>query len=264
MSDSARSARAWLRRARDLRDRRTREAEGTCIVEGIRQVTSAVETGHEVEALLVDPARLHSDVAWAAVNDAVERGATLVELTSRDMERISSRDNPIGLVAIVRWAPASLSSLAIEPDGIYLVADDIHDPGNLGTLVRATDAAGGKALIVLGGTDPAHPSAMRASLGTSFHLPIHAATSHDELFAWADGRCRTVATSAHASGEVWDTDLRVPVAIIVGNEARGLAPETVSRCDVTVRIPMLGTATSLNVSVAAGVLLYEAVRQSRS
>ncbi|MCO5176813.1 MAG: RNA methyltransferase [Thermomicrobiales bacterium] len=263
MSESARSSRAWLRRVRDLRDRRTREADGCCIVEGIRQVASAVETGQDVEALLVDPARLHSDVAWTAVNDAVERGARLVELTSRDMERISSRDNPIGLVAIVRWTPAPLSDLAIDADGIYLIADDIHDPGNLGTLVRATDSAGGKALIVLGGTDPAHPSAMRASLGTSFHLPIHAAASHDELFAWTAGRCRTVATSAHAPGELWDTNLHAPVAIIVGNEARGLSPETVSRCDVTVRIPMLGTATSLNVSVAAGVLLYEAVRQSR-
>lgn len=256
------SPRAWLRRARALRDRRVREQEGACVVEGIRQVVSAVEGGHQIEAFLVDPARLRSDVAWESIHRATERGAALVELPARDMERISSRDNPVGLVAIVRWSPLPLDTLSVDNEGIYLVADDVHDPGNLGTLARATDAAGGRALIVLGGTDPAHPSALRASLGTMFLLPVHAARSHDELFGWAAGRCRTVATSAHAEHEVWESNLRPPVAIIVGNEATGLDPATVARCDVTTRIPMLGTATSLNVAVAAGVFLYEARRQA--
>jgi len=258
------SPRAWLRRARALRERRERETEGACVVEGIRQVVSAVEGGHEVEAFLVDPVRLRSEVAWDAIRDATEHGAELVELTTRDMERVSSRDNPVGLVAIVRWSPLSLDTLPVDDDAIYLVADDLHDPGNLGTLARATDAAGGRALVVLGGTDPAHPTALRASLGTMFLLPVHVARSHDDLFAWAAGRCRTVATSAHADREVWQTDLRPPLAILVGNEATGLDPATVARCDVITRIPMLGTATSLNVAVAAGVILYEARRQASS
>lgn len=261
MSDGE-SPRAWLRRARALRDRRVREQEGACVVEGIRQVVSAVEGGHQIEALLVDPARLRSAVAWDAVRRASERGAALVELETHDMERISSRDNPVGLVAIVCWSPLPLDALAVDDDAIYLVADDVHDPGNLGTLARATDAAGGRALIVLGGADPAHPSAIRASLGTMFLLPVHAAHSHDELFDWTAGRCRTAATSAHAEREVWETDLRPPIAILAGNEATGLDPATVARCDVTTRIPMLGTATSLNVAVAAGVILYEARRQA--
>lgn len=257
------SPRAWLRRARALRDRREREREGACVVEGIRQVVSAIEGGHEVEAFLVDPSRLRSDVAWEAIDRATAGGAVLVELSTRDMERLSSRDNPVGLVAIVRWSPRPLADLAIDPEGIYLVADDVHDPGNLGTIARATDAAGGRALIVVGGTDPAHPSALRASLGTMFMLPVHRSSSHDALFSWAaSGGCRTVATSARASGELWQTDLRAPVVVIVGNEATGLDPSTVERCDLTTRIPMLGTATSLNVAVAAGVLLYEARRQT--
>lgn len=256
------SPRAWLRRARALRDRREREQEGACVVEGIRQVVSAIEGGHEVEAFLVDPSRLRSEVAWEAINRAAGRGAEVVELPARDMERVSSRDNPVGLVAIVRWSSLPLEALAVADDAIYLVADDIHDPGNLGTLARATDAAGGRAMIVLSGTDPAHPSALRASLGTMFLLPVHAARSHDDLFAWAAGRCRTVGTSAHAERDVWETDLRPPVAILVGNEAAGLDPATVARCDITTRIPMLGTATSLNVAVAAGVILYEARRQA--
>lgn len=256
------SRRAWLRRARALRDRREREREGACVVEGIRQVLSAIEGGYEIEALLVDSTRLRSEVAWEAIQQAVESGTALVELPARDMERISSRDNPVGLVAVVRWSPQPLDELVVEDDGLYLVADDVHDPGNLGTLARATDSAGGRAMIVLGGTDPAHPSALRASLGTMFLLSIHVAHSHDELFAWAAGRCRTVATSAHAPGEIWETDLRPPVAILAGNEANGLDPATVARCDVATRIPMLGTATSLNVAVAAGVILYEARRQA--
>ncbi len=262
MSGTGSQPRAWLRRVRALRDRRVREQEGACVVEGIRQVLSAIDGGHEVEALLVDPAKLRSEVAWESIQRAVEGGAMLVELPTRDMERVSARDNPVGLVAVIRWAPLPLDALAIDSDAIILVADDVHDPGNLGTIARATDAAGARAMVVLGGADPTHPSALRASLGTMFLLPIHVARSHDELFEWVAGRCRTVATSAHATGDVWTTALHPPVAIVVGNEATGLDAATVARCDLTTRIPMLGTATSLNVAVAAGVLLYEARRQA--
>ena len=259
------SPRRWVERARALqRDRHARETEGACFVEGIRPTLSAIEAGHPLEAVLVDPSRLRSEVAWEAVARARDAGAEYVALKPADFERVSSRENPVGIGAIVRWRPQPIDALIPRADGLCLVADDVRDPGNLGTLARTLDAAGGQALIVYAGTDPGHPGALRASLGTSFHVPTYSATSLDDVFAWA-GRhhVTTLATSAKADADLWDLSLQLPVAVFVGNEGEGLAPETIARADKRLRIPMLGTATSLNVSVAAGIILYEIRRTTR-
>jgi RNA methyltransferase, TrmH family len=264
VSQGARGNRAWLERARTLqRDRAARERDGVCFVEGIRHVVAALEAGHELEALLVDPARLRSEVAWAAVAEAQERGAAYVTLKPEELARISTRDNPVGIAALVRWGPKPLRELTARRDGLYLVTDDVRDPGNLGTLARTLDAAGGTALIVRGGTDPAHPSALRAALGTLFQLPVYVAPSLDAVFRWTSAhKISTVATSAHADVEVWDALPSPPLAVVVGNEGEGLADDTLARCDLRVAIPMLGSATSLNVSVAAGIILFEARRSA--
>jgi RNA methyltransferase, TrmH family len=258
-----RSPRWWLARVRSLRDRKTREQEGACFVEGIRQVLSAIEAGVDVEALLVDPERLNSDIAWQAISTARAAGAAWVPLRTAEFERVSSRDNPVGLAAVLRWTPGTLDALPEVDDGLYLLADDVRDPGNMGTLIRTVDAAGGAALIVHAGTDPGHAAALRAALGTTFQLPIASATTLDAFFDWAAERgVSTLATSAKADGGLWDVPLSLPAAVLVGNEGDGLAASTVERCDTRVRIPMYGTATSLNVSVAAGVMLYELRRRS--
>lgn len=260
MTAPNRSNREWVQRVRMVQKRAFRQDEGVCFVEGIRQVIAAREGGWPLEVLLIDPARLRSDVAW----QEVDRGnAPVVELSSRDFERISSRDNPAGIAAIVNWHPMSIDRLP-RHGRLYVVTDEIADAGNLGTLMRTCDAFGVSGLIVNGGADPSHPATLRSSLGTAFRLPIAATNSLDEAFAW----CRThgvstVATSARASALLHQTELGAnPVAIVLGNEGRGLSAETVSRCDATVRIPMAGTATSLNVGVAAGIILYEAIRQT--
>jgi TrmH family RNA methyltransferase len=263
VSEQPRSSRRWLERVRALRDRATREREGRCYVEGIRQVLSAQEGGHRLEAILVDPARLKSEVAWEAVAAARAAGVEYVTLTTREFERISSRDNPVGISAIVEWGACELDALTATPDGLYLIADDVHDPGNLGTLIRTLDAAGGQAVVVLAGTDPTHPNALRASLGTTFRVPVYRAASHEALFGWAARYgVTTIATSAKADHALWEMPLKLPAAVLVGNEGDGLAADTVARCDLRVAIPMLGTATSLNVSVAAGVVLYEVRRKA--
>jgi len=262
MPEAPRSSRHWLERVRSLRDRAAREREGVCYVEGIRQVLSAVEGGHTLDALLVDPTRLKSDVAWQNVADMRARDVEYVELSSAEFARISSRDNPVGIAAIVRWSARPLAELEPTMDCLYLVADDIRDPGNLGTLVRSLDAAGGTAIIVHSGTDLGHPTALRASLGTTFRVPAYRADSLDDVFALAQYHSiLTVATSANAATNLWDTIFTRPAAIFAGNEGRGLTPATIARCDLRVSIPMLGTATSLNVSVATGIILYEVARQ---
>ncbi len=259
---AAPSHRQWIRRVRALRDPAEREREGACYVEGIRQVLAAHEGGHPLEAVLLEPRRLRSTVAWRAVTEMRSAGVPVVELAAGEFERISSRDNPVGIAAIVRWRPAALDDLVPHADAFYLVTDEVGDAGNLGTLIRTADSLGASGVIVHGGVDPSHPNALRSSLGTAFHVPIASVSTRDEIFAWTRRHnIQTVATSAQAEQPVWRTNLSGAVALFVGSEGKGLEAATIERCDQTIFIPMAGTATSLNVGVAAGIVLYEIQRQ---
>jgi TrmH family RNA methyltransferase len=259
---SERSTKTWLRLVRELRDRGTRLRDGLCYVEGIRQVLAAAEGGHRIEVLLVDPSRLRSPLAWEQLDQLQAAGVPMTVLGPEEFERISSRDNPVGLAAVVRWRAQPLTYADVAPDGVYLVADDVRDPGNLGTLIRTADGLGGAGVIIHGGTDAGHPTAIRASLGSLFRLPVYQAETRDDLFFWA-GRngVTTVATTAKANTALWDAPVGLPVALLLGNEAEGLSEETRARCDLEVGIPMTGAVSSLNVSVAAGIFLYELQRR---
>lgn len=257
--------RRWEARVRAVGDHRTRQAEGVCFVEGIRAVRSAEEVGIPFEAVLYCPARLRSVAALAVVERLRVAAVPCIAMPAARFARLSGMDNPVGLAALVRWGPLSLDTLRLPPDALLLIAEDIGDPGNLGTLIRTADGAGAAAVVVAGGgTDPAHRHSLRASLGTAFRLPVAVVADASEAVAWA-GRAglTTVATSAQTGRLLWAAELRPPLALVVGSEERGLRPETAAACAVCVRIPMLGTATSLNVAVAAGILLYEGRRSHR-
>lgn len=261
-------ARRWQARVRALADRGTRAAEGACVIEGIRAVLAAAEAGLEFEAVILCPERLRSEVARRAAGDLGARGVPRVELSPAQFARLSAMDNPVGLMAVVRWSPLALAELAPPvPGAVYVIAEDLADPGNLGTLLRTADGAGAAAAIVAGsGTDPAHRRCLRASLGTAFRLPVAAAPDGPAALAWARQHgVTTVATSERAGATLWDPpgNLRGAIAVVLGNEERGLRAETEAACDLAVSIPMHGSATSLNVGVAGGIVLYELCRVRR-
>lgn len=254
--------RNWPRRVRALGDRRTRQSEGVVFVEGIRHVIDAVEAGLQIEAILVDPSRLRSERAWEMLDAAVQRGVEVVQLNPEDFERLSSRDNPIGLAATVHWRPEDLRFIDADLTGVYLATDDVRDPGNLGTIMRTADALGATGLIVHSGTDPGHPTALRSSLGSAFRIPIHTVATLNELFYWAQSNSVAVyGTSARSDADLPDAPISIPAILLLGNEGEGLADATLDLCDGLLRIPMSGTASSLNVAVAAGILLYEVKRR---
>lgn len=259
---SSAGSRNWPRRVRALNDRKTRAQEGVVFVEGIRQVLDAYEGGHAIEAILVDPTRLRSETAWQFIDRAAGEGIEIAQLSPAEFERISSRENPVGMAATVHWRPEDLRYAEVESDGIYLATDDVRDPGNLGTIIRTADAFGADAVIVHRGTDPGHPTALRSSLGSAFRMPIYTAPTLPELFYWAQRQgAAVIGTSARGEAPLHDAQIPVPVVFLLGNEATGLDDETLDLCDATVSIPMVGTATSLNVAVAAGILLYELRRR---
>jgi len=248
-----------VKRIKKLRRKKVRQQEGAFFIEGIRVVLSALEQGVPVETLVYSPDLLTSDVAWEAIATQRAAGSELAELSGEVFASISERDNPVGLGAIVRTRLCTLAELAVTADAIFVAAEDLADPGNLGTLVRTLDGVGAAGLILVGQTtDPFHPTAVKASMGALFTVPVCEVGDLDEVWAWAQAaRLFTIATSARASHNFWEAGYRFPALLLLGSEGEGLGADVLQQAHQAVSIPMYGRASSLNLSVAAGLLLYE-------
>ena len=244
-----------------LRDRRERETTGLTIVDGARELARALDAGVEVQEAFVAEAGVRSDDA----REVVGRLAGTVGLTPVSepvLAKIAFGDRSDGVVAIVRTPPTDLGRLELRPEPLVVVIEAVEKPGNLGAILRTADGAGVDAVIAADPrTDLYNPNAIRASLGTVFTTPVAAAAS-GEVLAWlAEREIRPVAARVDAERPYTDADLRGAIALILGSEAQGLREAWDAVGVERVRIPMHGGADSLNVSVAAAVLLYEAVRQ---
>jgi RNA methyltransferase, TrmH family len=258
------AANPLVKRVRLLADRRHRRRESAFVVEGIQPVWQAVEAGAGVEVLIVAPDLLRHPGAAAMVAAQEASGVRVARLSGELFGRISDRDAPSGLAAIVRAAPVTLADLAVGPGSLFVALHSAGNPGNLGTIIRTASAAGASGVILIGpSADPYDPSAVKASMGALFTVPVASAASAAEFVEWARaGGVRVAATSARASVTCWDADLQLPLAVLLGSEGSGLPEDVLDAADVRVAIPMTGTAESLNLSVAAGVLLYEVRRRT--
>jgi TrmH family RNA methyltransferase len=254
-----------VRTAAGLRERRAREQTGLTLVDGAREARRAVDAGVLVETAFVCEELLTSEDARAALATlrTTGRAGTIVGVSPRAFEKLAYGDRSDGIVLVVRPALRSLEALELGASPLVVVTEDVEKPGNLGAILRSVDGAGADAVIAIGGTDLFNPNVIRASVGTVFSVPIAAAPAPDAL-AWLMARgFRILAARTDAQRLYVDADLRGALAIALGSERVGLSAEW-HRADVEgVRLPMAGSADSLNVSVAAAVLLYEAWRQRR-
>ena len=250
------------RRARSLAQRGARDEQGVFLVEGIRAVWQALDHHADIEVMLTAPELLTSDAARAAVERVEFSGIRLVQCSARVFERFTDREHPSGLAAIVRATATPLAGLKVTGDSLFVGLYEIGNPGNLGTILRTLDAVGGAGLITIGdSTDPYHPTAVKAGMGTIFTVPIVRLAEADQALNWARSQGVTViGTSERADHAHWDIPPPLPSMILLGSEGRGLPPELLRACDKQVRIPMEGTAGSLNLAVAAGIMLYETRR----
>jgi len=185
-------------------------------------------------------------------------------VTRKVFEHISERNNPDGVAAILSGGQVGLDLLNVRKTDVFVCLSDISDPGNLGTILRTMDSAGASACILVGqSTDPYHPRAIRASRGSLFSLRIMHADNMIELWAWAHRHAvHTVATSARGGQCYWDAPYPFPLLLILGSEHEGLPQVTLDAADQIVTIPMWGKMSSLNVGVAASLLLYEIRRRA--
>jgi TrmH family RNA methyltransferase len=258
------AANPLVKRVRSLADRKHRRRESAFVVQGIQPVWQAVESGSDVEVLIVAPDLLRHPGAAAMVAAQEASGVRVARLSGELFGRISDRDAPSGLAAIVRTATVTLAGLAVGPGSLFVALHSAGNPGNLGTIIRTASATGAGGVILIGpSADPYDPSAVKASMGALFTVPIATVASAAEFLTWARASgVRVAATSARGSVTCWDADLKVPIAVLLGSEGSGLPEDVLDAADLQVAIPMTGTAESLNLSVAAGILLYEVRRRT--
>lgn len=264
------SANPRIKEAARLRERRARDATGLTLVDGGREALRALESGAIVETAFICPALIATTearrIAEKLGQDVGPFGASIdvVEVGQRAFEKVAYGDRSDGIVLVVRVPRSALGDLELGPNPLVVVTEAVEKPGNVGAILRSADAAGASAIIAAGGTDLFNPNVIRASLGTVFSMPVAAAPA-DEILTWLRDRgLRIVATRVDGDRLHVDTDLTGPVAVVLGGEAEGLSDLWRGPGVQAVRLPMAGVADSLNVSVTAAVLLYEAWRQRRS
>lgn len=253
----------FVKRVRKLRHRKFREAEGVFLVEGIAQVRQAIDNHAPIESLLVAPDLLSSEGAWSEIERSRADGKDVVYLGREAFESIVERDHPSGLAATVRIIDRPLTDLAASGGDVFVALLDVGNPGNLGSIIRTVDAAGAQGVVIVGeSTDQFHPVSVKASMGTQFRVPIYRTGSVEDLIAWTMMENVTLATtSVRADTLLWDAEFPTPLLLLFGSETHGLPQEVLERGSVSVAMPMDGVASSLNLAVSVGVVLYELRRR---
>lgn len=243
---------------RSLREKKHRKREGKFLAEGLRLLTDARECGHVPEILVMsdtrDPHPLLAELE-AAVSAA---GGDIIETSPDILTKITGKSNPQAVAGMFAEFDTSLTQLDRSAAPIWLVAQELRDPGNLGTMLRTCDAVGAGGLILIDDcADPFSVEAVRASMGAVFTQAI-AQARWDEFVPWLrGGEGQLVAASLRDAVPYRGAPYQAPCLILVGNESQGLPEDYEAECDLRVTMPMKGRADSLNAAVAGAVLAYE-------
>ncbi len=253
-----------IKRVRSLREKKHRKREGLFLAEGLRIMTEAREAGALPLMLFhVSGEELHP-LAKALMADVVAAGGEVISTSADIMAKISGKDNPQAVVGVYPDRLTPLDKVDRGVAGIWMVAQSLRDPGNLGTILRTGDAVGAGGLILVDDcVDPFSVEAVRASMGALFTQRI-VQCRWNEFIDWLRrGPGMLVGTSLNTDQDYQAPAYAPPTFLLVGNEARGLPPDYEDECDMLVKIPMLGKADSLNAAVAAAVMAYEIRNQFR-
>ncbi len=246
-----------IKEIRKLHHKKARDASGSFYVEGIRAVGEALRTGQDIEYILYSPDLLESKFGNQLVDGLPAGFEGLVEVTPEVFDSFSLKEGPQGLAAVVkqRW---SLLEQVSDTGGLWTAMESIQDPGNLGTILRSCDAAGGKGVVLLEkSTDPFHPSAVRASTGAVFTQKL-VKTDLESFIRWK-GKTGFPVIGTYCGDVQNYRSYNYPenMILLMGSEQKGLQEEHLALCDALVTIPMAGTVDSLNISVAASIVLFE-------
>ena len=235
-----------------------RREDSLFVVEGLREVERCIEAGYELDSLFCCPSLMQGSLA-------VRDEASTFEVSPEVYARIAYRGTTEGVIAIVRMRHLGLESLRLPKDPLLVVLESVEKPGNLGAVLRTADAARVDAVIVCDPlTDLYNPNLIRASIGGVFSVPTAVCDSKACITFLKERGVRILTAQLQDSYEYYDYDMRRATAIVMGTESTGLTDQWREAADAHIRIPMLGRLDSLNVSVSAAILMYEAVRQRNS
>ena len=251
-----------VKQARGLRDKKNRRREGLFLAEGLRILTEAREAGHLPERIFYsEPGH---PLLQRLIDETEAQGGEAVETNADILHKISGKDNPQTVIGVYRAFDTALEMLDRSASPLWIVAQSLRDPGNIGTILRTGDAAGAGGLILIDDcADPFSVEAVRASMGALFTQRIAAARWEDFLKWLRAGEGQLIGTSLNAEQDYQQPRYAAPAFILVGNEQAGLPPAYEAECDLLVKIPMLGKADSLNAAIATAVMVYEVVNQFR-
>jgi len=228
------------------------------VVEGLRELRHCVSKGYEIESLFFCPQLLTEQI-----DDL--RAEQIYEVTPQVYEKIAYRGSTEGVMAVMRMKHLRLEDLQLREQPLIVVLESVEKPGNLGAVLRSADAAGADAVVVCDPlTDLYNPNLIRASIGALFTVPTVATDSATCIQFLKQRGIRILTAQLQDSELYYDTDMRCGTAIVMGTEATGLTNQWREAADAHIRIPMCGRLDSLNVSVSAAILLFEAVRQRMS
>ena len=245
---------------RHLKLRRGRERRGLALAEGVRLVEEVLAAGVPVRAALLSPA-LEATPRGAALAAALVARAPRVErVGDRELAELAATEHPQGVIVVIEPKPSSLEDIALSGRGVVLVLDGVQDPGNVGTIIRTAHGLGAAGVVALpGSAELVNPKVLRASMGAAFRMPAVAA-GHDDTLKWLAERGAAVWIAAADGEPISGVRRPSPVALVVGNEGAGISAVMAGAATLRVAVPLAAGAESLNVGVAAGILLYEALR----
>jgi len=243
---------------RSLRDKKHRRREGRFLAEGLRLLTDARESGRLPDTLVMAEGRDGHPLLDALEADVLAAGGEVIETSAEILGKITGKDNPQAVAGVFAEWDTALAGIDRDAAPIWLVAQAMRDPGNLGTMLRTADAVGAGGLILVDDcADPFSTEAVRASMGAVFTQRI-AQARWEEFLPWLRGGAgQLVAASLRDAVPYRGADYRTPCFVLIGNESRGLPADYEDACDLRVTMPMKGRADSLNAAVAGAVLAYE-------
>lgn len=251
-----------LRQARAVRDGKIEEL---IFIEGLRLCEEAQRSNLDIEAVIVSEELLRKERAAAVVNELSRVSKRLASVSEKLLESISWTKTPQGIVVLAQRPESSEQRLAksLNANSLLVVLHQINNPVNVGAILRTAEAAGATGVITTtNASDPFSPRSLRGAMGSAFRLPIWSRVSFGEMIEWCRTRGITsVCADAEASTAYTEIDWTIASALILGPESEGFTAPELERAEQRVRIPMKGAAESLNVSVAGGILLFEAARQ---
>lgn len=240
---------------------------GVFLVEGIRAVDEVLQAGDwQMESLWLSEELIRSDRAYVqSILKEVPEETSVYAVAAGMFDRLADTETPQGVLAVVKRRSFDLAKVLAEAEKapLIVILENLQDPGNVGTILRTADSAGATAVVCTRGTaDIYNSKVVRSTMGSLLHLPVCHVESVEAVAGLLE-KHGVQLLAAHLKGRCYhfEQDMKQPIAILIGNEGAGLSAEAAEAADALVKIPMLGRAESLNAAMAAGILIYEAVRQ---